>query len=221
MTSKSFAKSVLAAAVGATIVLGGCADPGSEERATSDPSTTAAPTTVDGGGQTSDAPTATMSGSRAVVYTDIAGLWADSTYIVRGTATDAVESGGAPGPITDEPVAPALPWTVTSFEIDEVLLARDGAATLDAGGTIDIRQLGNSEVIMEDGAPILGSGAEYVLFVEPFELEPGEPTSDYVITGAAGAYGVADDGSLTALDAQSEALPSGITEAELVAAATE
>jgi hypothetical protein len=160
-----------------------------------------------------------LSVSRAVASTDVASLWADSTYLLRGTAMDSVESGGAPGPISGEATAPPLPWTVTSFQIDEVLLARDGAAMVDAGEAIDIRQLGNSQVVMSEGAPILSRGSQYVLFVEPFELEPGEPTGEYVVTGAAGSYGIADDGSLTALDPMSEGLPTGITEAELVAAA--
>lgn len=115
-----------------------------------------------------------------------------------------------------------FPATQLTFEVRELLLSKadTDAAALQPQAAIVVRQVGTTDLPIDDGIPVLTAGKEYVLFVDQLEFVPGEPTDQWVIAGAAGAYEMTDGGELRRVDPMSTGLPAVISPDELVSEAS-
>lgn len=167
-------------------------------------------------GTSTAAPTEFFTGERATTYTSLGQLWTDSAAIVRGRVT-------AAEPIKPDAKDPTpFPATQLAFEVTELLLSKadTDATALQPQAAIVVRQYGTTDLPIDDGIPVLLAGKEYVLFVDQLEFVPGEPTDQWVIAGAAGAYQQADGGELRRLDPLSTGLPAVISSEELVGEAS-
>ncbi|MEU9336550.1 hypothetical protein AB0D49_25825 [Streptomyces sp. NPDC048290] len=109
--------------------------------------------------------------SRAVEYTELTGLAANSSAVVKvtaGTATGGEING--------------VPTTVTEVRVTQLVSGEI------PGDTLSVQQFGNGETIVENSAPILKQGNEYLLFVRPFHFEESDETGLHSITGGRGEY---------------------------------
>lgn len=192
--------------IGLSVVtaLVGCGD--SEPESARESARIGASSTEDGN---FSSPTTIISLDREKGYETLQELWLDSELLVRGVA-----GGSQPKPTKEGELG--FPTTIVDFRVSELLTSMPAAPQLGSGETIAIHQVGGVDQPLEDMIPIMKEGSEYVLFVDRLEYAPGEPTGDYVITGAAGAYGSDRKGHLRRLDPASTALPSEITEEALV-----
>jgi len=124
-----------------------------------------------------DAPSTTEQGktgahvSRAKDYRTMAELKADSTAIIVGTA----------GASTVQEVD-GIQFTVTDVRVSKVLWGKA------ASQVVAIKQLGGPELLSADTSRILASGSEYIAFVQPFHMTPGDTTGQYLVTGDRGLY---------------------------------
>ncbi|MGW2620630.1 hypothetical protein [Streptomyces sp. NPDC001500] len=116
-------------------------------------------------------PAAEIHLSRSKDYTDLTALAADSTAVVKVTA------GSSTGRSLND-----VPTTVTQVRVNEVV-----SGTLSTH-VLSIQQLGNSRTRIDDAAPILKKGQDYLLFVRPFHLTAADDTGLYSITGGRGEY---------------------------------
>jgi hypothetical protein len=109
--------------------------------------------------------------SRTEDYADLTELAAASSAVVkvkvRASAGDSLNG---------------IPTTVTTVRVIEVV---SGDVP---GSELSIQQFGNAETRVDQTAPILQSGHEYLLFVKPFHLKRGNNTGLYTITGDRGEY---------------------------------
>jgi hypothetical protein len=143
--------------------------------------------------------TATVSGSRTRIYHSIAQLDADSVGValVRATGTQTVER------------VAGIPFTVTTVSVVNVLR---GSLS---GPSVKVRQLGGPGVAVDEGAPLLQAGRDYVLFLQPFSFGPGQSTDQYTVTGAGAGLFAASGGIAQALDPVSTDLPRAIAITDL------
>ncbi|CAH0222851.1 hypothetical protein SRABI76_02554 [Microbacterium oxydans] len=125
--------------------------------------------------------TTSIEESRHTLYSDVAGLAADSEAVV-----DVVVD-------SQEIVQEAMPYTLSTVTVIAPLQPTGLAANADAAATVTpeqqivIRQLGSSaeETVP---APLLEVGGRYLLFVTSTQL-PGDAASQFYVTGgSAGLY---------------------------------
>lgn len=69
-----------------------------------------------------------------------------------------------------------VPHTLSRVRVLETIGGQDLT-----GKTLEIWQVGTASAPMESLARPLREGAEYVIYTEPFYLEPGEPTDQWVV----------------------------------------
>lgn len=143
-----------------------------------------------------------FAGSRATIYSDIKGLVADSSIVVRGEVVGFSEDtipadGGAPG----------IPTTVAQFRLAEVVEPEGASGEMtftmpEVGDIVSVVQMGTREVVSE--YPILEPGLEYLLFLTASNLHRGE----YFVTGvSAGIYVETENGDFRRLVETEDALP--------------
>jgi hypothetical protein len=150
------------------------------------------------------------SASRGEIYLSLDALLDDTSVVVEGRvvsqASDSISAEHAD--------APALPTTVSRFEVTDLTRPGGGAGS-DEGGVavgdlIDIVQMGSEESPLA-GFPLLNPGAEYLVFLMP--SEPGNPDGpQFFITGeVAGMYLAAGDGSFGRVVTDPDVLPERLT----------
>jgi hypothetical protein len=105
-------------------------------------------------------------------YSTLAGLRADSSAVVEITA----------GEQHPEELA-GLPVTVTSASIKRVAWGE-----IPAGRTIELRQIGTSQVLGVDTSKLLVPGTDYLVFVVPSSGALDAAPNRFLITGDAGLY---------------------------------
>jgi len=116
--------------------------------------------------------------NRIKEYRSLEELKRDSTVVVRATAGDAtVESLNG------------IPVTVTTVKVSD---ARWGKLPLT---TLSVLQMGDDTVVSDDFAQILKKGSEYIMFLKPYHLVPGDNTGRYIVTGDQGVYALDDQGA--------------------------
>lgn len=132
--------------------------------------------------------------SRIKDYSNLAELEAESDLIVTVTVTEEFEAFELNGlPFTRRVV---LPTEVHKGEAPERLTV-NGIGTPAAEGALE-------------------PGTVHLMFLRAFELEPGVPTGDYVVTGVfAGDFVEAPSGEFIRLDEESPSLPEQIVPEEL------
>jgi hypothetical protein len=134
--------------------------------------------------------------SRATDYQTLDQLRLASTSVVKVVA----------GAATVETLH-GIDFTVTTAEVVEVL---SGEVLTD---TIAIRQLGSDQIVSRETSERLAAGAEYVVFVKPFEMTRGVPTGQYVVIGGRGLYKL-DGDTYTFRGGEGSLLPTTIPAAE-------
>ncbi|MFE0200601.1 hypothetical protein ACFW0I_33330 [[Kitasatospora] papulosa] len=128
--------------------------------------------------QAHEASRTALHASRVKDYNTFAELKQDSVAVVKVTATGSAERSLS-----------SVPTTVTTVAVDDVLWGNSPAQSL------SIQQLGRSNMDLEDTGAILEKGQQYILFVEPFHMTPGDDTGLYQITGGQGVYRLNKAGS--------------------------
>lgn len=119
-----------------------------------------------------------LSASRVKDYTSLAELRAESTAIIRGTVESSTRDK-----LED------LPVTISKVRVREVLWGKVPSDVL------AVQQAGDETMQLHDTGEILAKDREYLLFVKPFELKPGEHTGRWLITGDQGTFARSNDGS--------------------------
>lgn len=104
-------------------------------------------------------------------YKSVAELERDSTLQVRVTA-----GASKVRKLND------VPFTITDVKVNEVLGGKMSAKTL------SVQQLGSHQVESPGTSQLLAKGQDYLLFLEPYHLVPGDNTGLYIITGDQGIY---------------------------------
>lgn len=161
---KQIKRSLLIASVGAAcILLAGCATSSRPDVPASSTSPSTAPE------RTQSATDWDLSLPYSVSTPDEAAERA--TLVVRGTA----------GASHVEEIADT-PFTVTTVEVAEALKGQPEEHE------IQVRQFGDEQNTSHEVAELLNAGSEYVLYLEPFELEAGKPLEQYVVVGGSAAY---------------------------------
>jgi hypothetical protein len=118
-------------------------------------------------------------GSRAEFYGSVGELADASSLVVRGTVAEQTVASD---------ITPDLPFTLSTFDIQEVLEG-EGAV---AGTQVTVRQIG-IEYEVDAPAPLLEVGQEYLLFLTPSGLDAPLDVHFYVTGGNAGLYASAAD----------------------------
>jgi hypothetical protein len=114
---------------------------------------------------------------RVKEYQSLEELKRDSTVVVRATAGDAtVESLNG------------IPVTITTVKVSDT---RWGKLT---SKTLSVLQVGDDSVLSDDFAQVLKKGAEYIMFLKPYHLVPGDSTGRYIVTGDQGVYALDGQG---------------------------
>jgi hypothetical protein len=168
----------IASAVGAMFLVGACGQ-----------------ATVESG------PSTELHMSRVKDYT-IADLRAESTMVVRGTASTSREEE-----------ADKVPVTFTRLRLDQHV------AGLRAGAEwVEIVQLGGSAVSSPDTSPLLADGDRYLLFLKPYTAKSRSSVPAFVITGDQGVFRESS-GGYEFTGAPSDELPARFTADSLVAQA--
>lgn len=104
-------------------------------------------------------------------YADLGSLERDSTAIVKASPTTSriIDLNG-------------IPATVTTMSITRVI---SGAVPSDS---IPVLQIGQQGMSLEDTSKIVRRDRDYLMFVKPYHLTPGDSTGLYIITGERGIY---------------------------------
>ncbi|MFI9643086.1 hypothetical protein ACIG87_24045 [Micromonospora sp. NPDC051925] len=118
-----------------------------------------------------------LSASRVKDYATLAELRAQSTAIVRGTVESSTRDK-----LED------LPVTISKVRVREVLWGKVSSDVL------AVQQVGDETMKLHDTGAILAKDREYLLFVQPFQLKPGELTGRWLITGDQGTFARSSDG---------------------------
>jgi len=124
--------------------------------------------------------------SRAVIYESVEALAQDSSVVVVGTPVSQTEVRDLDD-VTD--------FTVTTFEISEVVQQNTDASPPAPGSTVEIRQLGTA-AYDPIPAPILTVGTSYLLFLTPSGLDGEQASQFYVTGGNAGLYSAPTDSAV-------------------------
>lgn len=112
-----------------------------------------------------DTPVTVWDVSIAEQYDSIADLTASSSHIVEGCAAS-----------SEEIEVHGVPFTITSFKVKNYLKG-------DGGDVRNVRQFGTQKDVTEFLAPSMTVGECYILYLEPFEMQPGEDTAEDVVLG--------------------------------------
>ncbi|MBT2501226.1 hypothetical protein [Curtobacterium sp. ISL-83] len=107
-----------------------------------------------------------------------------------------------------------VPFTVTTVSVTDVVSGDE------PGPTVDVRQFGDANNTSDELASLLQAGKDYLLYLQPFELEPGESTGQYVIVGGNAAWEQAPDGRYKIATQESE-LPTTLTDKEVQATSSD
>ncbi|WP_147339399.1 hypothetical protein [Actinomadura spongiicola] len=142
--------------------------------------------------------TSTLHASRVKDYNSLAELRGDSTAIIRGTA----------GASTVQKIN-QIPATTTSVRVSSKLWGSLPAKN------ISVLQIGQAGMALHDTSQILQHGQEYLLYVKPFHLTPGDNTGRYIITGSQGIFKKDGTGGYTFAGAGEPALPKRIAATEM------
>ncbi|MFE9381002.1 hypothetical protein [Streptomyces sp. NPDC006855] len=126
---------------------------------------------ADGGSQPREGGRIALHASRVKDYNTFAELRQDSVAAVRVTVADSAEQS-----------LNTVPTTVTNVTVDGALWGKVPVKSL------AIQQLGRSNMDLKDTGAILKKGEQYILFIKPFHMTPGDDTGLYQITGEQGAY---------------------------------
>lgn len=126
-----------------------------------------------------------------------------ATLVVRGAA----------GASHVEEIADT-PFTVTTVDVAEVF---KGQRT---NSEVQVRQFGDEQNTSHEAAELLKAGSEYVLYLEPFELEAGKPLEQYVVVGSSAAYTEVRPGAYQVATPET-ALPETLTLDEIKASVKE
>jgi hypothetical protein len=119
-----------------------------------------------------------LSASRVKDYESLAELRNESTAIVRVT----VES-------STEDKLNSLPVTISTVRVHQVLWGKVPTDLL------AVQQVGDATMTLHDTGALLDRAREYVLFIKPFQLTPGEDTGRWLITGDQGTFARSVDGA--------------------------
>ena len=156
------------------------------------------------------------SGSRAVLYSNLDALEADSAIVVSGEtvrlSTDVSDTG--------------LPITYVTLRVDEVfepsslgenlpadLLAEADRVDVGVGDQILVKQYGSADAPGE--FPPLTERSRYLLFLVP-TMQEGEDASTFYVVGAnAGIYAADNDAFSRAYPDSGDSLPMTLTTADL------
>lgn len=131
-----------------------------------------------GAGSRPEGPVTVLHASRATNYASLDELATASTMIVVGTAGSShVENLGG------------VDFTVTDVTITD--------PTSSSPSQIEVRQTGTAGDLTDPSelSPILSRGKQYLLYLQPFELQKGQPTGEYVIVGDEGVWEAGDSGA--------------------------
>lgn len=101
-----------------------------------------------------------------------------------------------------------VPFTVTTVSVTDVVSGDE------PGRTVDVRQFGDANNTSDELASLLQSGKDYLLYLQPFEFEPGESTGQYVVVGGNAAWEQTTDGRYEITTRESE-LPTTLTDEEV------
>lgn len=116
-------------------------------------------------------PRPALHASLAKNYNTIEELKKDSVAIVRATA-----AGSSPRSVN------GLPMTATTVNVSHVYWGKVPARSL------SVEQLGSVGVDSHDTSALLTAGNEYILFLMPFHMTPGDNTGVHLVTGEQGAW---------------------------------
>jgi hypothetical protein len=153
-----------------------------------------------GGGGSSQTAQSSLGGSAVKPYSSLAQLARDSKAVVIVTVTSDVTSSDGD--------ASTGPSTETVVNVDRLLWG-----SLGGKGSMKLHQTGTGDMARSGYSPLLVPGRKYLLFVEPFEYQPGQPTGSYVVTGDAGEFRRELDGSFSLLSSEStDGMPQSVTE---------
>jgi hypothetical protein len=127
--------------------------------------------------------------SRTTTYRSVAEIKKDSSAVVIAIPRSAREMD-----------VNGIPVTVTSAEIKSTIAGKSPAS-------IQLQQFGSGTTPSPQTSPLLEAGREYLLFIQPLHLVPGDNTGRMVITGDQGIF-ERRDGRLVNIAFQSELPPS-------------
>ncbi|MFI6105537.1 hypothetical protein [Streptomyces sp. NPDC051310] len=134
-------------------------------------------------------------------YKSLAELREDSSLVVRVTAAHARVR-----------TLHTVPFTITEVKVQEVLKGKTENRTL------SVQQLGSLELASPDTSQLLEKGREYILFLEPYHLVPGDHTGLHTITGEQGIYGYSSEKQAYEYASGSEArVPKSLTRVQISA----
>lgn len=128
-------------------------------------------------------------------YASMSSLSGDSTLVVVGVAgaSHVEELNG-------------IPFTVTNVSVSQ-----SGSAQTPA--TVQVRQTGTADVTPAEStsSSVLQSGQTYLLYLKPFELNPGVSTGQYVIVGDEGIWQKSKDSSTFSIAVTGTSLPQSVS----------
>lgn len=110
--------------------------------------------------------------SRVKNYGTVAELRAESTMVVRGTASTSREET-----VND------IPITFTRLRVDQHVAGYGAGAE-----TVEIVQLGGRDVASPDSSSVLKDGSRYLLFLKPYDATSESSAPAFVITGDQGVF---------------------------------
>lgn len=133
--------------------------------------------------------------SRVKDYADLSSLAKDSSVIVRAVAGNSTSA-----------TANGAPTTTTEVSVEQVVHGDLAVKSL------RIQQVGDRRTVVDNGAQVLEKGGEYLLFLNPFHMTPGDETGLYVMTGSLGEFRAkARGGSYAFQGGEESRLPSAIS----------
>ena len=105
------------------------------------------------------------------LHDSLADVDADSSVVAVATALGATEDK-----------LNGMPVTVTEIRLGQMVKGKADTETL------AILQIGTAKTGSNDTAPLLVEGRNYLLYLHPFHLVPGDQTGRWLITGEQGVY---------------------------------
>lgn len=139
-----------------------------------------------------------ISVSRVHIYSSLRDLASDTQVIARVRVVDG-STKEVPADRLGQAPEPATEVTVQVLETLKGQIPR----------TVPVRLI-TSPDDTSDVPPALAEGASYILFLNEFEWEPGQPTGEWVVPGGAGIYEVKGNGSLMRRSRGDDAIPDHI-----------
>lgn len=126
--------------------------------------------------------TTVIEGSRAVIYSDLKSLVADSSIAIIVKVSSSSEFGGGDR---------SIPTSIHTLEVEEQIelptsAQTEGAAWYLAGDSLSVLQFGTVKV--KAMAPLLEIGKSYLLFLTPTQLKDVSDSTYYIVGSSAGIY---------------------------------